>query len=282
MWEKEKLLVTSHFSFSHSVFKRLVSQGCQKVTLCGKGLKKNTSELVKLLWESSLLSFFQPCFPTLLKHNYFFIHSLVIVYMFLLWISLIFFLIKDWVSESEISWSRYAWFASIRKKKHFSWFSPLGLQVTQNFVGCIKNVYINEVSLLYELANQNPAVVYHGGGSSNPDFICEEVVNIPLSFPSARSRLMLDATEEMKQYFEIEFDFKTVRNNAILLYASLMDVDTSFEFNFGYFEVRKKNPIIWLILWYYKIKIMICSNGNKFELKIISVFWYIPDIIPAQ
>ena len=87
-------------------------------------------------------------------------------------------------------------------------------------------------------------MVYHGGGSSNPDFICEEVVNIPLSFPSARSRLMLDATEEMKQYFEIEFDFKTVRNNAILLYASLMDVDTSFEFNFGYFEVRKKNPII--------------------------------------
>ena len=27
------------FLFSHSVFKRLVSQGCQKVSLCGKGLK---------------------------------------------------------------------------------------------------------------------------------------------------------------------------------------------------------------------------------------------------
>ena len=34
----EKLLVTSNFSFSHSVFKRLVSQGCQKVSLCGNGL----------------------------------------------------------------------------------------------------------------------------------------------------------------------------------------------------------------------------------------------------
>ena len=38
LWEKEKLLVTSNFSFTHSVFKRLVSQGRQKVSLCGNGL----------------------------------------------------------------------------------------------------------------------------------------------------------------------------------------------------------------------------------------------------
>ena len=31
-------IVTSNFSFSHSVFKRLVSQGRQKVSLCGNGL----------------------------------------------------------------------------------------------------------------------------------------------------------------------------------------------------------------------------------------------------
>ena len=48
LWEKEKLLVTSNFSFSHSVFKRLVSQGrhcviavivLEKVSLCWNGLK---------------------------------------------------------------------------------------------------------------------------------------------------------------------------------------------------------------------------------------------------
>ena len=38
LWEKEKLLVSSNFSFSHSVFERLVSQGRQKVSLCGNGL----------------------------------------------------------------------------------------------------------------------------------------------------------------------------------------------------------------------------------------------------
>ena len=35
---KGELLVTSNFSFSYSVFKRLVSQGHQKVSLCGNGL----------------------------------------------------------------------------------------------------------------------------------------------------------------------------------------------------------------------------------------------------
>ena len=38
LWEKGKLLVMSNFSFSHSVFKRLISQGRQKVSLCGNGL----------------------------------------------------------------------------------------------------------------------------------------------------------------------------------------------------------------------------------------------------
>ena len=36
--EKQKLLVTSNFSFSHSIFKRLVSQGRQKMSLSEKGL----------------------------------------------------------------------------------------------------------------------------------------------------------------------------------------------------------------------------------------------------
>ena len=36
-----KLLVASNFSFSHSVFKRLVSKGHQKVSLCGNGLNGN-------------------------------------------------------------------------------------------------------------------------------------------------------------------------------------------------------------------------------------------------
>ena len=38
-WEKEKLLVTSNFSFSRSVFKRPVLQTHENQDLFGKGLK---------------------------------------------------------------------------------------------------------------------------------------------------------------------------------------------------------------------------------------------------
>ena len=40
LWEKEKLLVTSNFSFSHSVFKRFVLQTRKNQGLFGKGLTK--------------------------------------------------------------------------------------------------------------------------------------------------------------------------------------------------------------------------------------------------
>ena len=51
----------SNFSFSHSVFKRLVSQGRQKVSLCGNGLNQSPPNLVKMCmtiksWMSSRMS----------------------------------------------------------------------------------------------------------------------------------------------------------------------------------------------------------------------------------
>ena len=46
LWEKEKLLVTSKFSFSHSVFKRLVLQTRKNLGLFGKGLILNPEHYV--------------------------------------------------------------------------------------------------------------------------------------------------------------------------------------------------------------------------------------------
>ena len=64
LWEKEKLLVTSYFSFSHSVFKRFVSQGRQKVSskglfprgvkrchCVGMGWKLKARRLLKFRWK---------------------------------------------------------------------------------------------------------------------------------------------------------------------------------------------------------------------------------------
>ena len=44
MWEKEKLLVTSDFSFSHNVFKRHVLQTRKNQGLFGKGLNDPEKE----------------------------------------------------------------------------------------------------------------------------------------------------------------------------------------------------------------------------------------------
>ena len=44
LWEKEKMLVTSIFSFSHSVFKRLLSWGRLKLGFYGKELTKLEAE----------------------------------------------------------------------------------------------------------------------------------------------------------------------------------------------------------------------------------------------
>ena len=42
---KRKIACTSNFSFSHYVFKRLLSQRCQKVSLCGNGLRQNANAI---------------------------------------------------------------------------------------------------------------------------------------------------------------------------------------------------------------------------------------------
>ena len=61
LWEKEKLLITSNFSFSHSVFKRLVLQTRKNQGLFGKGLRLREMPGRKLLllfvWQGSKFYF---------------------------------------------------------------------------------------------------------------------------------------------------------------------------------------------------------------------------------
>ena len=51
--------------------------------------------------------------------------------------------------------------------------------------------------------------------------------------------LILDVQDDMRFDFEIEFDFKTVRSEAILFYVDVIESDTSIEYIFGYIEVRR-------------------------------------------
>ena len=57
------VLVMSNFSFSHSVFKRLVSEGRQKVSLCGNGLNRLNIEVEWALdlQDLPMTKNFKPC-----------------------------------------------------------------------------------------------------------------------------------------------------------------------------------------------------------------------------
>ena len=71
LWEKEKLLVTSNFSFTHSVFKRLVLQTCKNQGLFGKGL----SQVQKTESMSHRLQRFVVTFHCHLHHNFLEVYS---------------------------------------------------------------------------------------------------------------------------------------------------------------------------------------------------------------
>ncbi|XP_060074031.1 axotactin-like isoform X2 [Ylistrum balloti] len=100
-----------------------------------------------------------------------------------------------------------------------------GLQVTQNFVGCLKNVYVNEISVLHRLVRDDPATQLKGG--IMPQQGCHKVKDIPMTFPKSGTMLLFDGYGGKD--LTVELEFRTVRQDAVLLYFNLLspgNVDT--------------------------------------------------------
>ena len=64
MWEKKKLLVTSNFFFSHSVFKRLVLQTRQYQGLFGKGLNAIVGHFLNYRYKKD----YKKCFDSIYRN----------------------------------------------------------------------------------------------------------------------------------------------------------------------------------------------------------------------
>ncbi|XP_033739181.1 uncharacterized protein LOC117326534 [Pecten maximus] len=100
-----------------------------------------------------------------------------------------------------------------------------GLQVTQNFVGCLKNVYVNEISVLHRLVGGDPQTQLKGG--TMPQQGCRKVQDIPMTFPKSGTMLLFDGYGG--QDLTVELEFRTVRQDAVLLYFNLLspgNIDT--------------------------------------------------------
>ena len=62
LWEKEKLLVSSNFSFSHNVFKRLILQTRKNQGLFGKGLNLTRYQNCSLVHRGNIWKWQMKCY----------------------------------------------------------------------------------------------------------------------------------------------------------------------------------------------------------------------------
>ncbi|XP_061182173.1 axotactin-like isoform X3 [Saccostrea echinata] len=114
-----------------------------------------------------------------------------------------------------------------------SFVQTLGLQVRQNFAGCLKNIFVNDHSILYELRSNFSTSQLHG--NTEIQYGCHRVDNIPLTFPRSRSILFLSGY--YGSTFSIQLEFRTVREMAILLSTDIQTIDSYGYPVKGYFEV---------------------------------------------
>lgn len=87
-----------------------------------------------------------------------------------------------------------------------------GLWSRNNFAGCIKYVFYNEISIIYELKKMNPKVHYIG--ILEPEFYEDDVDVIPITYPFTSSHIwwINNHTDSLS----LIFDFKSASNLSVL------------------------------------------------------------------
>lgn len=92
-----------------------------------------------------------------------------------------------------------------------------GLKSFNNFAGNLKYVYYNDVSILYELKQNNPKVHYIG--VLDPEFEEIDIEVIPITYPFATSHIWWPLNQS--DSINLIFDFKTSKNMAVLAYSQI-------------------------------------------------------------
>ncbi|XP_054286354.1 axotactin-like isoform X2 [Macrosteles quadrilineatus] len=110
-----------------------------------------------------------------------------------------------------------------------------GLSSLNNFVGSLKYVYFNEISILYELKKGNPKVHYIG--VLDPMFFEYDIKVIPITFPFSVAHIRWPI--HTPEFLQLSFEFKSSRSMAILATA---EVQSSL--GTGQWELRMVNEEI--------------------------------------
>ncbi|XP_058465792.1 axotactin isoform X2 [Malaya genurostris] len=104
-----------------------------------------------------------------------------------------------------------------------------GLASNNNFVGSLKYVFYNDVSVLFELKKGNPKVHYIG--TLQEEFHDTEVDVIPITFSYAKSHIWWPMNNE--DVLNLKFDFKSSKATAVLAYSEVKTSEGQ-----GFWEIR--------------------------------------------
>ncbi|XP_046452961.1 uncharacterized protein LOC124200702 isoform X3 [Daphnia pulex] len=102
----------------------------------------------------------------------------------------------------------------------------LGLRSSNNFVGCLSEVYFNDVSILQKLRTNSPHALYHS--IFRPEIgQCKDVPVVPITFPFQESKLSisLQMVPMTEQKLQINLGFKTRNSTAVLAHGTGKTVD---------------------------------------------------------
>ncbi|XP_059351285.1 axotactin-like isoform X3 [Daphnia carinata] len=97
----------------------------------------------------------------------------------------------------------------------------LGLRSSNNFVGCLSEVYFNDVSILQKLRTNSPHVLYHS--IFRPEIgQCKDVPVVPITLPFQESKLSisLKTVPSSEQKLQINLGFKTRNSTAVLAHGT--------------------------------------------------------------
>jgi len=105
-----------------------------------------------------------------------------------------------------------------------------GLVSHNNFVGCLKYAFFNDISILYELKKGNPKVHYIG--VLEPEIYETDVEVIPITFPFPSSYIWWP--NKQANNFTLKFAFKSSQSMAVLASSSVTSTTSS-----GYWKVSR-------------------------------------------
>ena len=103
-----------------------------------------------------------------------------------------------------------------------------GLMSHNNFVGCLKYAFFNDISILYELKKGNPKVHYIG--VLEPEIYETNVEVIPITFPFPSSYIWWP--NRQANNFTLKFAFKSSQSMSVLASSSVTTASSS-----GYWKV---------------------------------------------